>query len=80
MICKKIIKEHGLTDVEEGSPIFDALLNRIRLSINFESLATRVNIAQLVQTALGLLVAMRKNANVFKKYESLIYQEENLKP
>ena len=65
-ICKKIIHKEGL-QIEENSPIFDALLLRIRLSRHFESYEDRILIVKMVLSALRLLSCFRKNQNLFKK-------------
>ena len=60
-ICKKLIKEKGL-NIEEDSPIFDALLFRIRLAQDFEQFEKRV---EIINTVLKAFPALCKQKNSF---------------
>lgn len=53
-ICKKIIKDQKLV-IEDDSPIFDALLFRIRVALHFESYKYRQEIAEVVLSSLALI-------------------------
>ncbi len=52
--CQKLIQEKRL-NIEEGSPIFDALLFRIRLAQDFDQYHKRISIVQSVLSAFSTL-------------------------
>ena len=64
-ICKKIITQKGL-NIEEGSPIFDSLLYRIRLAQDFTKYEKRLEIVDTVLSAISVLGKF-----TFLKYLSL---------
>lgn len=77
VIVDKIIKEKSLS-VETDSPIYDALLFRVRLALDFKNYKTRQAIISTVLSSLSFLGKVR--LHMANRYELFIFQHHDLTP